>query len=76
MNLLKRKKGFYIMNNLDDDFKLIKEEIKSEFIKNKKEELEMINQMKYINDTTYSNFLLGFIFFIILCFGLIRLIGW
>ena len=70
------KKGFYIMNQLDVDFKTIKTEIKREFIKNKKDELEMINQRKYINGTTHSNFFMMIIFFIILCFGLIRLIGW
>lgn len=64
------------MNRLDDDFKLIKQEVKREFIKNKKEELEMIKQMKYINGTTHSNFFMIIIFFIILCFALIRLIVW
>ena len=66
------KKGIYIMIDLDDDFKKIKTEIKCEFIRQKKEELEMIKEMKYINGSTSSNFFLMFIFFIILWFVLIK----
>ena len=61
------------MNQLDVEFKLIKTELKRKFIRQRKEELEMIKQMKYLNGRTYSNFLLGFIFFIILCFVLMKL---
>ena len=65
----------YMMNELKNEYELFKAEFRHEFIRQKKEELEMINHMKYINGTIHSNFLLGFIFFMILCFVLIRLIG-
>lgn len=61
------------MNKLDNDFKMIKSKVKCEFIRQRKEELEMFKQMKYINGRTYLSFFMVVICLIILCFVLIRL---